>query len=284
MSSISEAIKYNYKAYRSILEVGAMYRDEECHIEFNYTISDLERDKVRSLIPFKIVDKGKLKELFTIMQKVHDLFEFQYQKTRMCDHLEASEIITMVQKECCAVNCKAYAKVLQNTLAAYGYIAKMVFCMPVDLDPKDCHVMVQAYCEENEKWVALDAALNAYYTNENGDVLDISEIRRLLILQKKVNVMFLTDKFISDNRLEQIKRKKLEENVVMYLVKNMYRFSMMQSNEEHEIEVEYHLVPYNYIREQLNMNYYVKNASILHKTIFLSNPKEFWKKPKESIL
>ena len=84
------------------------------------------------------------------------------------------------------INCVALSTVLAECLLSIGIKARKVFIMPCSPYDGDNHVVVNAYIKELGKWMMLDPTLNAYLSDEEGQILSILELRNHLANQEPV--------------------------------------------------------------------------------------------------
>jgi len=86
------------------------------------------------------------------------------------------------------VNCRAMSIVLNDIYLAMGFKTRIVSCMPNEDYDTESHVTNLVYSETLDKWIYMDPSFSAYVTDENGVILNHSEIRNALILGEKLNV------------------------------------------------------------------------------------------------
>lgn len=117
------------------------------------------------------------------------------------------------------VNCRMLAFVLTEALLAEGIPARYVTCQSKDWDTDtDCHVICVAWSESLGKWVWLDPTFAAFVTDENGLMLNPSEVRYRL--QHDLPLVLNEDA----NWNHQVKMTK-EEYLDEYMAKNLYIMS-----------------------------------------------------------
>jgi hypothetical protein len=85
-----------------------------------------------------------------------------------------------------AVNCRALAIILTSLLLSAGIPARTIYIMPFSPYDGDNHVITHAYIKELKKWVMLDPTYSSYVSDENGNVLDILEVRKHLAEQMPI--------------------------------------------------------------------------------------------------
>lgn len=193
------------------------------------------------------------------------------------------ELICKVKEGAWAANCYAHAVVLNDVFHLLGYKGRYVFCMPVDYHFTDNHVVNLVYSKQLKKWLLFDAAQNLYYTDNMGTVLDIRELRKCLIEDKPIHVKLLD---VYGPKLRKKESIMFQNKVLIYMMKNVYRFHCFQNSildrlaKEREI-IHYHLVPTNYMSTPFIRAFYDIESAVKHKEIYISDEEKFWKTPEE---
>lgn len=204
-------------------------------------------------------------------------------KEAKIEPVSSYELISKVKEGAWAANCYAHAVVLNDVFHLLGYKGRYVFCMPVDYHFTDNHVVNLVYSKQLRKWVLFDAAQNLYYTDDAGTVLDICELRKYFIEDKPIHVELL------DAYWSELKKKEsimFQKKVLIYMMKNVYRFHCFQNSimdrlaKEREI-IHYHLVPINYMSTPFIRTFYDIESAVKHKEIYSSDEDKFWKTPEE---
>lgn len=116
------------------------------------------------------------------------------------------------------INCVALATILSECLLAIGLKARKVFIMPCSPYDGDNHVVTHVFIRDMNKWVMLDPTLNAYLTNERGDLLSLLELRRHLAEQEPV--FFNSEAKYNDDLWTADSAKENTE----YFAKNLFYF------------------------------------------------------------
>ncbi len=78
-----------------------------------------------------------------------------------------------------AINCRYKAIALSDILMAFGIKAYPVSM--VDADQDGNHLTVHAYLNDEKKWVLLDPSFNTYFTDSDGNVLNVLELRQYFL-------------------------------------------------------------------------------------------------------
>lgn len=73
----------------------------------------------------------------------------------------------------------------------------------MELNYCECHCVSEVFIEELNKWIVVDVALNLFYFNKRGEILNLYEIRQHILrnepFSKIFNVEFPPESLIFDN-------------------------------------------------------------------------------------
>ncbi len=189
----------------------------------------------------------------------------------------AIQIIKSVTEGKRAANCYAHAVVLNDVLCALGFICKYVFCYPIDLCPIDCHVVNLVYSMEKNKWILLDSANNVVFSDKDGNILNIEELRKCLICGEDVEVNLMN---IYDN-IEHLNRNFIKQKILIYMIKNMYRFGCYKNSyrdgdaKNRNVDF-YHLIPSTYMEMPYSMAEYDFEQKVKKTEHYIVDPYSFW--------
>ena len=111
------------------------------------------------------------------------------------------------------VNCRHLAFVLNEMYLAMGFKSRYVTCMPKD-DGTDAHVINSVYSTTLKKWLWVDPTFNAYWKDENGNLLSIEEVRERLINDRP---LILNDDANWNNQAQYTKEMYLDGWMSKYL-------------------------------------------------------------------
>jgi hypothetical protein len=78
------------------------------------------------------------------------------------------------------VNCRLLAITLNEMYLAMGFKSRYVVCLP-EVVSSDAHVINSVYSTTLNKWLWIDPTFNAYWKDENGNLLSIEEVRKRFI-------------------------------------------------------------------------------------------------------
>lgn len=127
----------------------------------------------------------------------------------------ALNIIATCQRESKGANCRMLATLLNEVLLAEGFRSRHVTCMPYDKEDPDCHVINMVYSDSLRKWLYADPTFDAYFMDEDSNLLSIEEVRAKLIGGE---TLLLPDD-INWNGEPKDKR-----GYITYMSKNLFRF------------------------------------------------------------
>lgn len=206
-------------------------------------------------------------------------------KEAAIESISSYELISKVQEGAYAANCYAHAVVLNDVLYLLGYKSRYIFCMPIDYHFTDNHVVNLIYSKQLKKWVLFDAAQNLYYTDENGVILNIQELRERLINDKPIDVCLLDVYWSNLSPKEKIM---FQNKNLVYMLKNMYRFHCFKNPYMDRLAsyreiVDYHLVPECYMKTPFTRIFYEKETATKHIEIYSSDEERFWVVPEEDV-
>ncbi|NDV83094.1 transglutaminase domain-containing protein [Bacteroides sp. 51] len=165
------------------------------------------------------------------------------------------------------INCRHKAMMLNELYLAMGLKSRYVTCMPEDPEDPDCHVINCVYSETLEKWLWMDPSHGIYITDENGNLLSISEVRNRL----RNNQPLAVNKETSKTK---------EWYLDYYMAKNLYwiqctnvsRFNTESRYRSQDKDLLYiSLLPMGYGEE----NPYLKGNIVTH------DPDYFWQVPEK---
>jgi hypothetical protein len=172
------------------------------------------------------------------------------------------------------VNCLCHATVLTEVLLALGFKARMVSCLPVDLDPMDNHVVTTVYIPGLNKWVMLDPALCCYITNQDGIILSIPEIRQDFIDDAPLEIC-VGGRFRNLKAPDSVSSSFDKTEYRAYLHKNFFRFmSAERPGPVRDGAVFYVLVPAGFLEPNTEQTVTNKGGAQIHR--ITNNADFFW--------
>ena len=164
------------------------------------------------------------------------------------------------------INCRHKAITLNEMYLAMGFKSRYVTCMPEWQDDPDCHVINCVYSETLKKWLWMDPSHGIYVTDENDNMLSISEVRERLINEKPLKL----------NKETQATK---EWYLDYYMAKNLYWFSCVNTS-KFNVESRYRAQDsgVQYIN-LLPVGYGEGNKYVKEQNVNTHDPDYFWQLP-----
>ena len=75
------------------------------------------------------------------------------------------------------MNCYCLAIVMTDCMQSLGIKSRTVSLMPKEYDTGDNHVVTHVYLDEEDKWIMVDPSWNAYFSSEDGTIMNVFELR-----------------------------------------------------------------------------------------------------------
>ena len=215
-----------------------------------------------SLLSYVVNLMGTTFRLLNQGQKVLDLHKYS-----------ASQIISICKTKRVSCNCFSTAIVLCAALAKSGFVSRIVRCMPLDIHYCDCHVITEVYDESLKKWLFLDCANLAAFTDEKGNLLSMLEIRNALINNDHL-ILATRDAWPQGVEFQYAYNK-----YYIYLKKNMIRFCTYVESEPYTI---LELIPERCYCPKENpkwLSIQVGDSLEPHNVRFTFDSTQFWSSP-----
>lgn len=286
MNDSSNTYCNNYRLHHSLLYNFRNYLNESVNIPISFQHSCEHTKRINEEFNISsLVSDDKLETVINITNWVHNFCNSNHD-VKCYDSYDTLTIMNDILHNKRSGNCKANAQILQDILLSCNIISKMIFCKPIDIYFTDCHVINHVYIPEINKWTLFDAAQNVYYTNKNSEILNLYELRDSMIKGEYINIVFIDEyerfyQRCTDKHMGDIKKRAISIKIMSYMCKNLFRFSQMQNyKSEGNVIIEYNLVPANYIEPNTTIKRQIQHYLYIEK--FSSNPREFWKKPKNN--
>lgn len=93
---------------------------------------------------------------------------------------DALSLLDLCRKEGRGLNCRMMATILNEACLSLGFKSRILTCLPLDEKDPDCHVITVVWSGELRKWLYLDPTFEAYFTDPNGVLLSVEEVRSAL--------------------------------------------------------------------------------------------------------
>jgi hypothetical protein len=161
------------------------------------------------------------------------------------------------------VNCRMLATVLNEVYLAMGFQSRHITCLPKWRDDPDCHVINIVYAPNLQKWLYMDPSFEAYFKNEKGDLLSITEVRESIIQNRKL---------VLDKEANWNGEATNPEWYLHYMSKNLFHFSCPAASE------------FGYESKPANLRIYLEPADLplkknTNSETYTSDARRFWSLP-----
>ena len=274
-------LRKNRNVYLSILKAAKKYdcsKREEFLFDYSYNVDEIELFKEIHKLN-ALIGKNENETIKNATNWVSLILKSKKEPKGPIGN--SVQIIQDIKSGKYAGNCYTYAVVLNDVLISLGFKSKYIFCFPIDFHFSDCHVVNVVFSKERNKWILLDAANNMIYTDEQGELLGLSELREYLINEIDVEIHLLDIyKDVTDMNKTLYKQK-----ILAYMTKNTYRFGcFMNSQKDRQAVCKttkfYNLVPVSYIDKPCEVAEYCFETKVKKIEYYSSNSQAFWKLPK----
>ena len=126
------------------------------------------------------------------------------------------------------INCLNLSFILTECLLSIGLPAHTVRILPFSYEDTDSHVVTHVYIKGIGKWIMLDPTWCSYFSDANGNILNLFEIRSIFADNKDV---YLNDEFsyngknyINDLGQIQIYKQHMAKNLFYFYIKEISTF------------------------------------------------------------
>ena len=117
-------------------------------------------------------------KIINLLKWTHDNIRHDGSNYALCE-FDAIDIYNYHKSTGKGVNCRHLAIALNEIYLAMGFKSRFVTCM--SKDETDAHVINSVYSNTLKKWLWMDPTMNAYWRDENGNLLSIEEVRERII-------------------------------------------------------------------------------------------------------
>lgn len=93
----------------------------------------------------------------------------------------AMNLLEVCRRENRGINCRMMATILNEAYLSLGFKSRILTCLPLDEKDPDCHVITTVWSEDQRKWLYLDPTFETYFTDTQGALLSVEEVRSNLI-------------------------------------------------------------------------------------------------------
>jgi hypothetical protein len=211
----------------------------------------------------------ELERIFNLFNWVHE--KIKHDGSSSADPENSLNILSYCSETGNGVNCVMMAIVLNEVFLSMGFPSRVIHGNGKKwIFNGDWHSFNMVYSTTLDKWIFLDPMMLAYFSDENGNLLSIAEIRQFLI---KGKTLVLNEDADYDGQ------PCIENDYLDYLAKNMYRFSCSLESRFGN----YGMFSMTGVTHKTYVNLDPKNEKHdgvgLATNYFTSNPDYFWKIP-----
>ena len=158
----------------------------------------------------------EISKILNLMKWVHDNIRHNGSNYALCE-FTSIDLFNYHKSTGKGINCRHLAIVLNEIYLAMGIKSRYVTCGPKD--NSDVHVINSVYSTTLNKWLWMDPTMNAYWKDENDNLLSIEEVRQRLIDDLP---LVLNEDANRNNETQQTRASYLDG----WLAKHLYWFSI----------------------------------------------------------
>ena len=243
------------KQYPTFLE-----KDEDCpiNIDFHYGSStDLNLKKLRDTYDLETIagQGSEIDRIINLMSWVYRLAGHA-NEPKIPSERNAFTLIHMAKVEQRPINCYMKTVILNEVYLSMGFCSRYTHLLPHSNEEQESHFITSVYLHSLGKWILMDSDFGVYVTDEKGNILGVSEIRRRLIGEESMKIIHVGRSALA----------KLRTNLVnfiegtdyhWYLSKNIFKIrcpkNSMFNQESEPVRVHYELIPDGYKKEMISM-------------------------------
>jgi len=144
----------------------------------------LEIDKIMG-------DRNEIERILQLLKwsKSYLKFSGKVLQSRRYDDCDFFELTIKARNEGYSLNCRYISLLFTQILLAAGFKARWVVCLPMALEYRECHCVTEVFIEMCNKWIIVDASFNLVYFDKKGNLLNLLEMRNIIIKGEKFRVI-----------------------------------------------------------------------------------------------
>jgi hypothetical protein len=220
---------------------------------------------------------AEIDQLCNLMHWVHGL-AIHTSNAVVPEKLNSLDLLHLIRTAGKHINCWMFATILNDVYLALGWKSRIVHLKPYKKDHIESHVVNSVYCQQLAKWLFFDPNLSAYFVDEWGEILSVTEIRQRFVdgVALEVNDELA---FNSDNRVFAALGQHFgKEFYRLYIAKNIFRYDCRQfSTFDYESSLDgrvyIELLPLGYHAELLAQPQLTANYD---QIIYTTDRSRFW--------
>ena len=130
----------------------------------------------------KLVDKDELVTIINLLEWTHKTIPYSYgfsgdKAKTFSNPRNALTMLKNKDKNNMVFVCRDMATALTEIYLSIGFKARTVTCISRYFNDNDVHVVTEVYCKKLKKWIMVDPSFNAYFIDNNNQILNLCEIR-----------------------------------------------------------------------------------------------------------
>ncbi len=190
------------------------------NVNFTFETNSLELIQIRDTWNIDdVMGLGtELQRIIKLKKWAFELLCFNGKKleSRRYEKLNCFETIQLAKSEGYSLNCRYISLIFTQILLAAGFKARWVSCLPMELNYCECHCVAEVFIEEYKKWIVVDVALNIFYFDKKGNLLNLYDIRQHVLNNEPFRIQSTT--------------KEHFQYVWEYWIRHVFRFKFLLNN------------------------------------------------------
>ena len=249
-------------------------REKYADMQFRYSgMEDENLKKLRETYGLETVaGSGSETERIVNLMKWVNRLTWHHPKPKLPGPYNALHLIEVSKGWKRGISCWMYALILNEVYLSMGFASRLVHLEPASEADKESHFVTSVFAKELGKWIYMDPDMGGYFTDEAGNLLGISEIRRRLIAGQPL---------LPNRDVKGFTMVLGKGSYAWYLSKNSFRYTCSQRSEfdqetTSKDKVYYELIPDGFEEELL-----LEPQTTAHgnKIIYVNDENLFWQKP-----
>ena len=262
LDSIREKFDYPY-----ILRKAGKYQQADTtglpHFTYeSATSSNLKKVKIFFKLDSIAGQGDEISKIINLLTWVHNNIRHDGNNTAVSE-LDAIDVYNYYKSTGNGVNCRDLAITLNEMYLAMGFKSRYVTCG--SKDNSEVHVINSVYSNTLNKWLWIDPTCNAYWKDENGNLLSIEEVRERFIGDRP---LILNDDANWNNEVKKTK----ENYLVEWMSKLLYWLQCIDYS-SFNVESRYHNTSHIYI-SLCPLGYETSSSNI--KQVITHDAAYFW--------
>ncbi len=191
----------------------------------------------------------------------------------------AFTFIHMAKVERMSINCYMKTVILNEVYLSMGFYSRHTHLLPHSKEEESSHFITSVYSRTLGKWILMDPDFGVYMTDEEGNILGVSEIRSRMIAGKPLKTVHTGRSSLAKawtNLNNFIEGTDYVWFLLDYIFKLRCPRNSMFDQDSKPIRVYFELIPDGYREEFLQESKMTKRGK---KIFFMNDEGLFWQKP-----